>query len=317
MSLLRLPKRSMRIIALPLTTASRNATHEHLTYYHFVLPRGKDENQNSWSHWVSSKATELWAGFGRADEGTWKRKTFVYGERLVDRMDFEELALKSVDPSLGPKLVNFGESDAETPSDSKPSSMIPLIYPGLACTSPLSHLKSLLEKRTPRHKRGFYMWMIIAPFTAPFMIVPIIPNLPFFFCVWRSWSHYKAYKASSYLQEFLSQGAIVAEPNPSLDQIYKEYSPVPPSITPIADTTARVTLESDASSTSSTSNLKDHPEEGPRRLILKREAVPAIMDLFQLRPDSSFAGDLYRALEQARLRMEEGEPKEESREKTE
>ena len=31
-------------------------------------------------------------------------KIFTYGERLVDRVDFEELALKGVDPSMGPKM---------------------------------------------------------------------------------------------------------------------------------------------------------------------------------------------------------------------
>jgi hypothetical protein len=28
------------------------------------------------------------------------------GERLVDRLDFEELALKSIDPSFGPSIRN-------------------------------------------------------------------------------------------------------------------------------------------------------------------------------------------------------------------
>jgi hypothetical protein len=31
-------------------------------------------------------------------------KTYQYGERIVDRMDFKELALKGIDPSLGPSL---------------------------------------------------------------------------------------------------------------------------------------------------------------------------------------------------------------------
>ena len=31
-------------------------------------------------------------------------KIFTYGERLADRIDFEELALKGVDPSMGPKM---------------------------------------------------------------------------------------------------------------------------------------------------------------------------------------------------------------------
>lgn len=53
------------------------------------------------------------------------------------------------------------------------------------------------------------MWMAISPLTAPLKlirtsyarlslnvkytnsVVAIIPNLPFFFCAWRSWSHFK------------------------------------------------------------------------------------------------------------------------------
>lgn len=33
-------------------------------------------------------------------------RVFNYGERLIDRLDFEELALKSLDPSLGPKITS-------------------------------------------------------------------------------------------------------------------------------------------------------------------------------------------------------------------
>lgn len=33
-------------------------------------------------------------------------RTYQYGERLVDRMDFEELALKGIDPSLGPTITH-------------------------------------------------------------------------------------------------------------------------------------------------------------------------------------------------------------------
>jgi hypothetical protein len=42
-------------------------------------------------------------------------KTYQAGERLVDRMDFEELALKGIDPSLGPPVHPdlSGKSEAE------------------------------------------------------------------------------------------------------------------------------------------------------------------------------------------------------------
>lgn len=49
-----------------------------------------------------------------------QRKVYVYGERLVDRIDFEELALKSVDPNLGPKITKFGHSEAEVPEPGTP-----------------------------------------------------------------------------------------------------------------------------------------------------------------------------------------------------
>lgn len=67
---------------------------------------------------------------------------FTYGEGLVDRIDFEELTLKGVDPSLGPKIsrprspsepedqkktvlvfftANIGPSQLNTPLESDPA----------------------------------------------------------------------------------------------------------------------------------------------------------------------------------------------------
>ena len=50
-----------------------------------------------------------------------QRRTFVYGERLVDRMDFEEIALKSLDPSLGPSLKRFGSSESGIKPNDNPT----------------------------------------------------------------------------------------------------------------------------------------------------------------------------------------------------
>lgn len=72
MSLVQLGKRSMRIIALPLTTASTSPKQERLIYYHFVTPPPKDDRGKDWSRWLGVKAAEIWAGFGRAPEGNWK-----------------------------------------------------------------------------------------------------------------------------------------------------------------------------------------------------------------------------------------------------
>ena len=64
----------MRIIALPLTPPCKpingRPAAEHLTYYHFITP--PDNRKSTWSKWIVAKASDLWAGLGKAPEGNWK-----------------------------------------------------------------------------------------------------------------------------------------------------------------------------------------------------------------------------------------------------
>ena len=75
MSVLPRAMRTMRIIALPLApaapSASASAVPEHLTYYHFVTSTDSKKSA-SWLNWAVAKASDLWAGLGKAEEGTWK-----------------------------------------------------------------------------------------------------------------------------------------------------------------------------------------------------------------------------------------------------
>ncbi|EJC97923.1 uncharacterized protein FOMMEDRAFT_97733 [Fomitiporia mediterranea MF3/22] len=282
----------MRIIALPLTSeAASTGLH---TYYHFQTPPPAKQRSNpTLFKKVTEKAASLWASFGKAPEKSWKRRIFTTGERMMDRIEFEELSLKSMDPSLGPKLSKFGRSDMRR--DEKDTLSIPLVYPPFYEQQgpPLKHLRTLLGRRTPKHQKGFYIWLLISPLTAPFMLVPIIPNLPFFFCVWRSWHHYRAFKASSYLEALMDKGAIRAEPNIALDKVYETYKPDPP------PTTKSLSPES---STDSTTTARENEDENAERIVLGKEAVPKIVSLFDLPP--SAAADLYRALEQTESRLE-------------
>jgi hypothetical protein len=114
-----------------------------------------------------------------------QNRVFNDGERLIDRLDFEELALKSLDPSLGPKITSprtVGK-DVQQPQVRRlpfaravlnpisPTSQIPLIYPQHIITSPLLNLQTLVDKRAPRHKRGAWFWLLVSPLTAPFMLI--------------------------------------------------------------------------------------------------------------------------------------------------
>ncbi|CBX99053.1 predicted protein [Plenodomus lingam JN3] len=58
------------------------------------------------------------------------------------------------------------------------------------------------------------------PFTAPFMLVPIIPNLPFFYVLYRAWSHWKALSGSKHLEFLLKHGLPKPRANWNLDEVY-------------------------------------------------------------------------------------------------
>jgi hypothetical protein len=61
--------RQFRVVALPLTTRTR--TREALTYYHFVTAPPKSDKPPTVLLRAQNKASEIWAGFGKA-EGGWK-----------------------------------------------------------------------------------------------------------------------------------------------------------------------------------------------------------------------------------------------------
>ncbi|TFK73650.1 hypothetical protein BDN72DRAFT_869039 [Pluteus cervinus] len=312
-----------------------------LTYYQFQLakplapiPTSEEKKRGGvlsrWipeqgvGKWVSNKATNTWAGWGKAKERSWQLWVYRNGEKLVDRIDFEELALKGIDPSLGPSILHPDISGKDSTSSKVPVS-IPLVFPPSISSgsATLDNLRSLVEQRTPKHRKGFITWAIIAPFTAPFMIIPIIPNLPFFFCVWRSWSHYRAYRASQYLQSLIDNGSIVPEESHSLDTIYKDYHPSSSTSSipqnqgeqqekPEEGLRQRHTSSSSIpSSSSTTSDATPNPPPPPpqegeptsQEILLSRDAVPAIMSIFGSNGGTEEA-ELYRALEQAKLRAE-------------
>jgi len=297
----------MRIIALPLTSgSSSNGRH---IYYHFQTPPPTDKPkvQPNLITKAMEKAAETWIGFGKAAAGSWKRRLFVYGERVVDRIDFQELALKSMDPSLAPKISKFGKSAVRFEDHSPPH--IPLIHPTKLgrTSSPLFHLQQLVKKRIPIHRWGFYLWMLVSPVTAPLKLIPIIPNIPFFFCVWRSWHHYRAYKASSYLDSLLQKGVIVPEANVGLDKIYEncrqrlsQGRPSNSTTSPNSQATNNPPDNHNDKYAVTVSDESNVTEE----LILDREAVPDIVSYFDL--PSSAESDLYRALNQTSKRLSKG-----------
>jgi len=199
MSLSQLP---LRIVSLPL---KRSAVHyaagkpagarSDVFYYFETLPQAAGKKA-TWADWVTGKAGKAWTSMGEAPRDNWKSKIYVYGERLIARVDFEELALSGLDTSLvGQKLKE----------------KVALVHPTFVDGSVMKgQFSAMVAGRKTVHRRGFWRWMIVLPVTVPFAAVPVIPNLPFFYAAWRAWSHYRAWKASEWLEVLVRDGGIEA-----------------------------------------------------------------------------------------------------------
>ena len=111
-----------------------------------------------------------------------------------------------------------------------------------------------------------------------------------------------AYRASEYLETLIDEGAIVPKASEELDKLYAEYDPLK-SNTSTSESSAPLTSGVNTNPTNQRPSPNSHSSTDSKLsspLLLTGSAIPAVVSLFNLTGHSS--ADMYRALEQARLR---------------
>lgn len=102
-----------------------------------VTQESKDPKAVPLSTRLLKKASAFWMDLGRTDQKStfdWKRRTYVAGERLMDRIEYQEWALKAIDPALGPRLLHENTPESEK-SQAKVCSSATCVHAGHALTS--------------------------------------------------------------------------------------------------------------------------------------------------------------------------------------
>lgn len=114
-----------------------------------------------------------------------------------------------------------------------------------------------------------------------------------------------AYRASEYLETLIDEGAIVPKASEELDKLYAEYDPLKSNT--VASTSQSSAPLTSGVNTNPTNQQRPSPNSHSSTdsklsspLLLTGSAIPAVVSLFNLTGHSS--ADMYRALEQARLR---------------
>ncbi|PGH06320.1 hypothetical protein AJ79_06563 [Helicocarpus griseus UAMH5409] len=160
---------------------------------------------------ITHKASATWAKWEEADGG-WKKSLVVYGNRVLQRIPYEEWGLKSVPPLNTRRETE--ELEKHTPVD--------LVYPQnvIKQSKVLDLLRKLATERQSLHRNRMWWSIIIAPLTAPIALIPLIPNIPFFYFVYRGWSHWRALSGSKHLCFLLDNNLINPVSLPALEKHY-------------------------------------------------------------------------------------------------
>ncbi|KAH6673588.1 mitochondrial K+-H+ exchange-related-domain-containing protein [Halenospora varia] len=167
--------------------------------------------QQSWIDKGTTKAARIWAGWERKESG-WKKKVVDYGNEALKRIPYEEWGLKSIPPLSARRKENelLGKEKVEV---CFPKTLVPE-------QTVLDVLRKLGTERKGIHKTRM-MWSFIGmPITAPVALVPIIPNIPFFYLVFRAWSHWRALSGSKHIEFLLDNKLIKHSPSQVLDELY-------------------------------------------------------------------------------------------------
>lgn len=202
----------MRIFVLPIST--RQA----LIYCQKPAAQA-NAKPTSYADRAIKKAADTWAKWEEAEKG-WQKTIVTYGNAGLKRISYQEWGLKSFPPS-NPKLES-----KEVAENKK----FDVVYPGniLHNRDVPKVLERLAKDRKALHWNRFIGSMIAMPLTIPFALVPVIPNIPFFYATYRCWSHWRALKGSDHLENILNHRLYRPISTKEVEELYDHIAPNSP-----------------------------------------------------------------------------------------
>uniref|UniRef100_A0ACD5V7L2 Uncharacterized protein n=1 Tax=Avena sativa TaxID=4498 RepID=A0ACD5V7L2_AVESA len=145
--------------------------------------RTAPENVEAVADFVADKMNRAWLGFGSAPEGSVKSRIHSFGLKLLSRVRPSEMLLKSVTKDVSNLDIVYPES----------------VNPRLV----RRRLRHIAIRGAAVHKKWLYGSICMLPGTSVFMVLPL-PNIPFFWMLFRSYSHWRALQGSERLQLLVS-----------------------------------------------------------------------------------------------------------------
>ncbi|KAK6128087.1 hypothetical protein DH2020_038170 [Rehmannia glutinosa] len=132
---------------------------------------------------VTNKMNGGWSKLEKAPQGTLKNKIHGLGLKLLSRVKPSEIFFKSIPKEIDGVDIVY------------PSSLNPRLV--------RRRLRHIAFRGSIVHKKYFYGSAILLPLTSVFMVLPL-PNIPFFWVLFRTYSHWRASQGSEKLLHLVS-----------------------------------------------------------------------------------------------------------------
>lgn len=113
---------------------------------------------------ITQKAAKVWADWEKKEKG-WQKKVTEFGNKALQKIPYEEWALKSI-PPLSSRREKEEVAGKETIDIVFPKSIVPQ-------SEVLSLVRKLATERTGLHKSRLIYSIIGMPITIPCMLVPV------------------------------------------------------------------------------------------------------------------------------------------------
>ncbi|KAJ8773986.1 hypothetical protein K2173_009417 [Erythroxylum novogranatense] len=175
------------------TSASSNATPSTVTelWNSFSSSKSNAYNAELVIDFVSNKMNRAWVGLERAPEGTLKNKIHGLGLKLLARVKPSEIFLNSISKEVSCVEITY------------PSSLNPRLV--------RRRLRHIAVRGAAIHRKYFYGSVTLLPLTSAFTVLPL-PNIPFFWILFRTYSNWRAMKGSEKLLQLVSDCSSTEDP---------------------------------------------------------------------------------------------------------
>lgn len=139
---------------------------------------------------------KAWVGLEKAPDGSIKNKIHGFGLKLLARVKPSEIFLKSISKEVTSVQVTY------------PPSLDPRLV--------RRRLRHIAMSGTILHKKYLVGSVTLLPLTSAFMVLPL-PNIPFFWVLFRTYSHWRALQGSEKLLKLISNEANPDKPDSTDD----------------------------------------------------------------------------------------------------